>query len=767
MFPYLRTIDQFIVDCETVTHKFKKKRNGNFGIVRLSPKEFEKWNKKIEQYPEGYKEIRNCKNKSCCEVEIADNHYCYSKSSSPQTKCSMCTYLNLDPKLGCKHVPEIVAWLINNVLYANVEAGYSDAKGVENCSFSQIHAWCQSVCVYMHDVLKIVNNRNISVGLEFYVDYLGKNERVRADMILGGFGRGHKKKMLVIELKQWSEVFEIHDGTNTKWEWNKYGESDYDDPIIQSLQYAEKMKNAIRGNNKKDQIEIVPCVYMHNLESGNINVIPRYVTIQDDILTDSRNESVKVFLEGSDFSGFIDDFFDEKCSVEVFKEYKKRYKTWNISEIADILKTGTHISRYKDSFHWDQKRVYESLLKSIFDGKRIKNEKTLDIIYGGPGSGKTLLAMLLLRQYKHTGKNKGVYALKIISTTNAFVDKYKKDFIDNNKPIDNELKGILENVGFKPLINQLKIYKDKCDPRLRKNIEEFIKLLSVFKYWADLNEEYDLIVFDEAQAAITSKEGIKKLKLGKHIVILADSLQAIGNENLLGMLDAKTAFRSYDIREHYLWSHFRCHADEGYVTWIEQVLGINNNVRPDIIMPYVKDLGENIYYKNLDFQPKAFFVYKDNAKDTLNFIKQELKDKFNVNKLSDLLYLKLPVGTYKSQDANSINTTNLLEHLENKEKIEVKEVYGLAEEGNQANLDRIRGLEYDRVMVIIGPELFVQNGKLKVKKFIDTKRKKEYSSEDVKKMYRILMTRSLKECYFLFVDEEVKKYFENFGKPEV
>ena len=213
--------------------------------------------------------------------------------------------------------------------------------------------------------------------------------------------------------------------------------------------------------------------------------------------------------------------------------------------------------------------------------------------------------------------------------------------------------------------------------------------------------------------------------------------------------------KGYEVSEHYLWSHFRCHADEGYVTWIEQVLSINDNTRPSIIMPYVRGRKEEIYYKNLDFYPKAFLGFDTDANTTFS----------KIHNPTELLYVRLIDGKYAGSNEAERNTNDIIDHLKTTIHAE-NQLYGLAGEGDQAKVDSVRGLEYKRVMVIIGPELYIDGHTLKIRP-VTLQNGTTYTSEDVKRMYRILMTRSLEECYFLFVDNEVKKYFENFGRPQI
>ena len=359
----------FISDCETISHRLEKIDDGNYAIEELSPKAYRENNytPRGQEYSVGYTRIRECDNLKCCGVQVD----CSAEADNEQYSCRECALRN--DISGCQNIPQIVAWLINNVLYADLEANRNDGKGVKSCSFGQIKAWCSSVCVHMHDVLKTVNNKNLVVGLEYYVDYRAENH-VRADVVIGGYGSGHTKKMLVIELKQWTQVEIINDNNRWTWAFNNRSITN-ENPGTQCVEYTEKMRNAIIDNNNEHPIVFIPCVYMHNLEKEHITDSREESTIAysnddtimtDEVITDG-DKPVKFFLRGSDLSAYIDEVFDEESAIEVFKEYKKRHKTWSIPEIAAIL-TGNEeqqVRRMEDCLHWGQKKAYEALKTTL------------------------------------------------------------------------------------------------------------------------------------------------------------------------------------------------------------------------------------------------------------------------------------------------------------------------------------------------------------------------------------------------------------------
>ncbi len=114
------------------------------------------------------------------------------------------------------------------------------------------------------------------------------------------------------------------------------------------------------------------------------------------------------------------------------------------------------------------------------------------------------------------------------------------------------------------------------------------------------NEKYDILIIDEMHTL--RKDDIRLLKYGKLVVALGDELQRIGNNPTFKNLLTDAKFENGNLTIRHLWSQFRCNKDEGYVSWVEQILGMNPTKHAFITGQ--KDTNDKIYISDLDFNIK-------------------------------------------------------------------------------------------------------------------------------------------------------------------
>jgi DUF2075 family protein len=374
----------------------------------------------------------------------------------------------------------------------------------------------------------------------------------------------------------------------------------------------------------------------------------------------------------------------------------------------------------------DQKTVYEkavSLAKRATDRK-----KTVFIVEGGPGTGKTVVAVNILVKTTALGKvshyvtknaaPRAVYEAKLTGSikkthiTNLFKgsggyhqsEKNSMDvlIVDEAHRL-NEFSGLYSNLGE----NQIKeiIHASKC---------------SIFF----IDEDQRVTIQDIG----TKKEIIKWARL-------ADA----------------------EIHEAELSSQFRCSGSDGYLSWLDNTLQLRETAN-DLLSP-----------KEYDFR-----IF-----DSPNDLRNEI---YRLNKISNRARL---VAGYcwdwkskKDPNAYDIEIRNFGFRMQ----------WNLASYGSTwlINPDSVseagcihtcQGLELDHIGVIIGPDLIVRNGKVITdptkrssmdrsirgfKKFMkhDKAGTEIFLDRIIKNTYRTLMTRGQKGCYVYCTDSETSEYLK-------
>lgn len=707
MFPYLRTKKQFLEDCRTISYKIVKDKNKEYVLEKLSQSDEKKIRLMTAPFP----------NNNCgCE-----NFHC-SDLAGPCTKNKVI------------YVPTLVGWLIHNLNIAewgkissnNVSSNIGNNKTEARVSFSSIKSWCRSITQYMYEVLNNPNvPESIMVGLEYYIDYSGNDSRTRVDMILAGYGlsgRKEEKRIAIVELKQWSNI-DIQK-VNGKIMWTTNEES----AVTQVCSYRDKIITAIGANPEQvsDPIQIFPCVYMHDLGSQEKTIKNTgkhdirfskdtnagtkqyaYAALKNNAALTNRfrvmyeygiDNGVPVFLKDSadEFAKYIGGVFN--CSSKstddarnVIRELKKRYEIFDINKMAEIIKKPNKYNDYKEKLRRDQKDVLEKIEKHI-------NKEGVDVIYGPPGSGKTLIAFLLRAYCKNNQIKKCKFLHKGAAPKNA--------------------------------IEQLSVqYSD---------------------YYKDVQpgDHLDVIIFDEAHKFNGDSTNLKNIcDAGRHLIFLMDLEQAIEEEENDGLKLITSYLKKNAHNDYYLWTQFRCNQDEGYVSWVEQVLGMQTNTSKPLL-PQMAQMGEDIYLEDLDFDVELIGV-KDNGSQ-IDVSPNGLND--FINEITNIVQNKSPLICSSEMD-------NIAKQLTLKTWDVVRpglNFYKNIQDHNVGGIYQVHGLEAEATLVVINDDL----------KY-DDKTSKMICSGNMKyitRQYRVLLTRGMRKCYIFCVDPGMRMHLAKYWK---
>ncbi len=724
MFPYLKSVKNFIQDCENISHQIKINKSSSYECVELDK----------------------------CNI---------SDKGEIKKKCTFnCKQ--------CQTVPAIVAWLIQNVDQANW--GMKKKCGIRSVNFSEIKAWCQSLCVHMYNVLKPLEEENLMIGLEYYLENRmgyreGSINHNRVDVMIGGYGIEHQtpqKRLLVIELKQYNDVCWSDEGDRLTYQYNGMKREE-ESPNLQVKYYCDSIISS--PGYDKNSLKVIPCVFMHNLDKIHNDFSNTGLKCsKSKVITDSRvkfqGEEIRTFIKNTDsddeyeaFRKFIQQLFDcrenKKRAIEIFKELKKCNKVLRQDELADMLiceKLDPYTSLLRpdqyfimfgygrDNTQWDN--YLKNHLDYLYFFKREENrffwnndgkkKGIIDVIEGGPGSGKSVLAMLLLR-YCLDRKLKVAYVYAASPQVNKVFGTLCEGL---KKKLANELTEEQKQINsLQDLVNKLSDYR--CGEYARFKEDRFA--LIVFSKLAedDINK-YDVFIIDDIQNIKEGdKEGrkakIEKIKdAGKIAIMFYDRHQKLETENadnsFLGeihrIIDERNSerelFREYNAFR--LWSKFRCNKNEGYLTWVEKMLGIIEEPDEDVSDPF--DFDVKMLTKS-DVKKLAKKIVK--KAEILVLTESEKKDE-----ITKLLGIETEVYQRVNGKMSSINENGAI---------------------NLGKAVKVRGVECNKVLVIIGDEIKYENGNVT-------------GDDIIKKKYRVLLTRGLKECYIYVMDKGLRKYMK-------
>jgi DUF2075 family protein len=587
---------------------------------------------------------------------------------------------------------------------------YKEATG-KTVGRSEIRSW-QGSLTYMAKVLRDEGlPSDAGLAIELHIPQSSK----RIDFLLTGRDENQAKKAVLIELKQWSKANATTKDAIVKTALGG-GLVETIHPSYQVWSYAALLEGFNEAVYDKS-IEIRPCAYLHNYVSDGIIDSAHY---------EPHISKAPLFLKGPDeltkLRSFLKKHIAHGDNKEVLYELSdgKIRPSKALAEALEGLMTGKPEFVLID----DQKAIFESALAASSEASD-QAPKVL-IIEGGPGTGKTVLAINLLVRLtelrllsKYVSKNaapRKVYESKLVGTikrshfsnffsgSGAFIDTEPNTFdaliVDEAHRL-NEKSGLYGNLG-------------------ENQIKELIESAKCSIFFIDEDQRVTL-------SDIGSKQAIRSFAKAKGAVV----------------------------EEYVLSSQFRCSGSDGYMAWLDDVLGIRSTANP-----------------TLDTSEYEFKVF-----DSPQALHDAIDEKNHGNKARVVAGYCWPWLSKKAPNAADIVIGDYTRqwNLDQDGSLWIIAENSIEQVGC---IHTCQGLEVDYIGVIIGPDLVVRDGNVvtspnerdkhdksirgwkKMMKEQPALAKKE-TDLIIKNTYRTLMTRGMKGCYLYCTDKETAQFFKS------
>jgi uncharacterized protein len=578
-------------------------------------------------------------------------------------------------------------------------------------SKSEMQAWRHSM-QYMHNV---VNHPSIPDDCGVAIEYQIPQTSKRLDFILTGSGINNTECAILVELKQWSEA-SLSDKDAVIRSFVGGGVRELLHPSYQAWSYAALLYN-YNETVQEDKIELKPCAFLHNY-------------IPDDVIQHEHYKDhiakAPVFLKGDALKlrEFIAQYVKTGDRTKILYRIEKgkiRPSKMLADSMVSLLKGNQEFVMIDD-----QKLVYETALK--LSQEATVNKKKVLIVKGGPGTGKSVVAINLLVELTKQRKL-AQYVSKNAAPREVYQAKLTGSF--KKTEISNMFRG---SGGF---------------VETKANV-------------------FDTLIVDEAhrlneKSGLYGNLGHNQIKELIHsaicTVFFLDEDQRVTLKDIGSVEEIRRWAHREDaeVVEMELQSQFRCNGADGYLAWLDHVLQIRETANPTL---------EDINY---DFR-----VFSSPTE-----LRDAIIDKNSVNNKS-----RMVAGycwKWNSKKKNSATDVIIPEH-----DFEMK--WNLTEDGSKwiiapesvneiGCIHTCQGLEVDYVGVIIGPDLIAKDEQLITqpekrdsadstvrgyKKLLekDPEEMAKRLSAIIKNTYRTLMTRGAKGCYVYFTDKGMEAYFK-------
>lgn len=560
---------------------------------------------------------------------------------------------------------------------------------------------------------RAVRRSSISGDCGVLVEYIIPLTSKRIDFFIAGEDVKGNKNVIIVELKQWQKAEATDCDAIVRTLLNR-NIRDTTHPSYQAHSYKLFLSD-FNENISEENIRVYACAYLHNYAKQNPEPLesPQYKVVVDAAPLFYRDDSVKL--------------------EQFLYRYVKNGKGANILYQVDsgkIKPTKKLIDHVSEMLKGNQQFVLLDEQKVAFEKARsaAKNsvKKSVTIIKGGPGTGKSVVSMNLLGQLLKDSLN-----TMFVAPNASFRDVLVKSLAREHSAIrlKNLFKGSSGFVNSEPNTFDVLIVDEAH--RLKKK--------GAYMYMGE-NQIEDII------------------RASKTSIFFIDDDQAIRPEDIGSVNEVKKIALKYgaDIFELELVSQFRCSGAEGYINWLNDVLQIKETANFD-------------GWEKGDFEFKIF--------DDPNKLRSAIKAKHNEGKSARIL-----AGyAWKWTSANDGNNNSEVADVEVPEfdfrmpwnSRKVGTTWALDESGiDQAGcIHTSQGLEFEYVGIIVGGDLTFKPATLTYStehdKYKDAQGKRGLRDNPkelnrlVRNIYKILMTRGMKGCYVYFTDKETENYFKS------
>ena len=570
-------------------------------------------------------------------------------------------------------------------------------------SDGEVAAWNNSL-QFMKNVLETPSiPRDCEVAIEYNIPQTSK----RVDFMI--LGRDHElvDHVVIIELKQWSRVEKVNDYFKHSVMSDLRSHEPVAHPAYQA--YTSLLLN-YGGAEELKESSLKPCAYLHNMPEGYRPVL------EDDIYSEWTKEA-PVFLKSDvlKLREFINSYIQHKSADNqlLYKiDYGKIKPTKSLQDSIDSMLCGNKEFEMVD----EQAVAYDYIMNAI---KRAQsdNKKHVLIIQGGPGTGKSVLAVNVLADSisklglnaSYITKNsapRNCYeallakgdAKKAVNLKMAFRSPHSLPFV----PINGIDVGIFDEAHRM----QQKPYMYKGIDMLRDAIEA--SRVSVF--------------FVDEDQRVTVNDCYDVEKIEQYAL------------NLGAVLETEEPF--------VLQSQFRCNGSDGYMAFIDDILELRETAN-----------------KTLDKETFDFRVF-----DTPGAMREALRqynERRNKSRMCAGYCYDWNVKNHRGEWDVVIEDFHAKWNLENDNVFAINE-NSFEEVGC---IHTVQGMEFDYVGVIIGKDLVYRDGhvctdKSAISKADHTSKIKQCKDEKladrlIRNTYKVLLTRGQKGC---FVYCEGKRY---------
>lgn len=586
------------------------------------------------------------------------------------------------------------------------------SKNIYHNNDAEYRSWANSM-QYLRNVVDVDQiDDDCQVAIEYRIPLTSK----RVDFLISGIDEHNHNNVVIIELKQWETcgktsrpdiVTTFTGGANRA----------VVHPSYQAYSYAKTIES-FNESVVQYGISLHPCAYLHNYKESNRGNI-------DCALYKEALEMAPVFLENDtkELSQFISKFVRKKSDMDLLYLIEDgRLKP--AKSLQDAL--GSMLKGNREFYLIDEQKVaFETIRKLVHNSlKKGNSSKYTIIVEGGPGTGKSVVAIQLLCDLIQSGYTAN-YVTKNAAPRNVYFEQLRRDAYKQGY-----IKSLFKGSG-----SYIDTAKDVFDCLI---VDEAHRLQMKSGIYQNLGKcqtreiihssRVSVFFIDEDQIVTTSDVG--SVELIKECAEKENSILYYGSDiNLV--------------------SQFRCNGSDGYLAFLDNILGIRKTANTEINMDYDIRIFDSPVKMRETLREKNKYSNKSRmiAGYCYDWISNKDRNQYDII---------LPDGFIAQWNFSDTNTWAI----------------------DEDSFDQVgcihtsQGLEFDYVGVIIGKDLIYKDGKVCTNYLARAKtdsslrgikKNRNYALADriIRNTYRTILSRGQKGCYIYCEDKELSEYIRS------
>lgn len=584
----------------------------------------------------------------------------------------------------------------------------------KNPSRAEYRSWATS--------LAILNNSFIYAGLKdnhIIVEYELPYSSRRIDIILFGHDMKGEENIVIMELKQWSnsEVQSAETEGNVIVNYGQF-QREQPHPALQVQGYYFGLKDFLKIFQESNAPQLSASVYLHNYSKFKNAVLlaPEYSKLIKTFPLFTKEDAVE-----------LGRYLKQRLQGGKGKIIYERFATSSIRPTKRLLDHTSEMINKQQIFNLidEQIAAYNTIMHKAKQLAKVK-QKSIVIVKGGPGTGKSVIALEVMGELLREGKS-----VMHATGSSAFTNTLRELVGSRARSLFkffNSFTNATENSIDVLIADEAHRLRQSSNNRFmhheeKSNMPQIDELLKVAKLSIFFIDEYQIVRPTEVGSVAMIKEAAKRF----------------------GIPDK-------EIVEFELKTQFRCSGSDAYLQWLDHMLDIRET-------------------EITEFDPKMEFRIFDNPSDMMSEIRKRNEEKPNSARIVAGFCWPWSSPNKDNSLVNDVKIGDFEMPWENKNQFWkwATDVSGMEQVGT---VYTAQGFEFDYIGVIFGNDLIFDPATNRWRAIPENsydsqvKRNNANLTDHLKHVYRVLLSRAHIGVYIYFMDKNTEKYFREH-LPEI